>query len=162
MNYFHQDRGLIRYRFVNMKPKDLLSSWIDHLLLCAIVGIEFQKKTILICKDAVWEFSPVNESEPILKGLLSRYWDGLSKPLPFFPESAYGYASDILKKQKTEYDAIRSARNRWRGSDFNRGESEDPYFRRCFGTTDPLDEHFKTLSLEIFAPMFEYLSRITE
>ena len=161
LNDFHKDRGLIRYRFVNMKSKDLLSSWIDHLLLCTIADNEFQKKTMLICRDAVWKFSPVNESEPILKGLLSRYWDGLSKPLPFFPESAYGYASDILKKQKSEYDALRSARNRWRGSDFNRGESEDPYFRRCFGTTDPLDEYFKTLSLEIFASMFEYLSRNT-
>ena len=160
LNDFHKDRGLIRYRFVNMKSKDLLSSWIDHLLLCAIVDIEFQKNTTLICKDAAWEFSPVNESESILKGLLSRYWDGLSKPLPFFPESAYGYASDILKKQKTEYDALRSARNRWRGSDFSRGESEDPYFRRCFGATDPLDEHFKILSLEIYEPLFSHITRM--
>jgi len=115
---------------------------------------------MLICRDAVWKFSPVNESEPILKGLLSRYWEGLSKPLPFFPESAYGYASDILKKQKTAYDALRSARNRWRGSDFNRGESEDPYFRRCFGTTDPLDEHFETLSLEIYEPLFLHITKM--
>ncbi|HIJ54852.1 MAG TPA: exodeoxyribonuclease V subunit gamma [Deltaproteobacteria bacterium] len=159
LNYFHKDRGLIRYRFVNMKPKDLLSSWIDHLLLCSMGDIPHQKKTVLICRDAAWEFCPVNESESILKDLLSRYWEGLSKPLPFFPESAYRYASDILQKQKTEDDALRSARNQWRGSDFNRGESEDPYFRRCFGTTDPLDDLFETLSLEIFEPVFENLSR---
>lgn len=65
------------------------------------------------------------------------------------PKGFHVHASDILKKQKTEYDALRSARNRWRGSDFSRGESEDPYFRRCFETTDPLDEHFKTLSLDL-------------
>ena len=47
------------------------------------------------------------------------------------PKGFHVHASDILKKQKTEYDALRSARNRWRGSDFSRGESEDPYFRRC-------------------------------
>jgi exodeoxyribonuclease V gamma subunit len=154
-------QGLVRYRFVNVKPKDLISSWIDHLLLCAVAESEFEKMTTLICRDSVWKFTPVSESVSILDGLLSRYWNGMSKPLPFFPDSGYAYANDIIKKQKAENDALRSAHNRWRGSDFIKGESEDPYFRRCFGKTDPMDEQFKTISLEIFKPMFESLTRIT-
>jgi exodeoxyribonuclease V gamma subunit len=161
LNAIHKKQGMVRYRFANMKPKDLISAWIDHLLLCAVAEPELERITTSICRDASWKFSPVKDSHSILIGLLSRYLDGLLKPMPFFPETGYIYTNDILKKNRSQKDALRSARKRWRGSDFNRGESEDPYFRRCFGTIDPLDDQFKTLSLEIFKPMFDSLSRIT-
>ena len=159
---FHRDIGLVRYRFANMKPKDLLTSWIDHLLLGEMESVEYSNRSILICRDAVWKFNPVNAGKEILESILSRYWEGLSKPLPFFPNSSYRYAIEILEKQKGEPDALRAAQNRWQGSDFSRGESEDPYFKRCFGTTDPLDTHFRNLALEIFEPLLGHMSRITD
>jgi len=161
LTHFHKDQGLIRYRFADRKPKDLLTLWIDHLVLCTIEAIDYPNRSILICKDSTWEYSPVSESKALLKKILSRYWNGLVKPLPFFPDSGYRYAIDILQKQKTEDDALRTARNCWRGSDFSRGESEDQYFRRCFGTTDPLDEQFQNLALEIFEPLLSHMSQIT-
>ena len=84
LTHFYSDMGLVRYRFADMKPKDLLTSWIDHLLLGEMEAVEYPNRSILICRDSVWKFNPVNDGKGILKNILSRYWEGLLKPLPFF------------------------------------------------------------------------------
>jgi hypothetical protein len=57
---------------------------------------------------------------------------------------------------------LNAARNKWTGSDFARGESQDPYLERCFGRTDPLDHEFKKNSEKIFATLLDHCREITE
>jgi len=61
---------------------------------------------------------------------------------------------------RTKQAAIHAARKKWAGSDFSRGESEDPYFERCFGKMDPLDEVFEDTATEIFLPLLNHSSEI--
>jgi exodeoxyribonuclease V gamma subunit len=82
------------------------------------------------------------------------------RPLHFFPESSWAYAHTFLKKGKTREDALRSACNAWAGSDYSRGEREDPYYQLCFSSTDPLDSDFQRISEEVFRPVLKYQREI--
>ena len=117
-------------------------------------------ESYLICKDASWKFSAVSQSRDMLHGLLDLFWAGMSKPLHFFPESSYTYAQNVLLKGYSKDLALKSATNKWVGSEFARGESTDPYFERCFGKTHPLDESFQDLAELIFSPMLAHGAKI--
>lgn len=157
------DRGLIHIRYAKKRPKDLLKSWIYHLVLCLLCrnsdpSSPYPQKSLFICKDSTWEFSPVDNSNDILDYLLLLYWNGLSKPVHFFPESSFEYAEKVLIKNRSCQAAAEDARKRWFGSDFNAGESKDQYFSLCFGRTDPIDREFQKIAKEIFAPLLSHLT----
>jgi len=154
------EQGLIRMRYVRTKPKYLLETWVNHVILCVLVEGKRPVKSFLLCKDAAWEFAPVSNSTDILNGLLKLFWKGMSEPLHFFPESSFEYARKLLMKHQTIPEALSSAKNKWIGNDFARGESEDPYFERCFGRTDPLDDDFEKISEEVFASLLDHCREI--
>ena len=154
------EQGLIRIQYVKAKPKYLLKTWVNHVVLCALVEGRRPVKSFLLCKDAAWEFAPVSNSTDILNGLLELFWKGMSEPLHFFPESSFEYARKLLLKNQTIPAALNYAKNKWTGNDFARGESEDPYFERCFGKTDPLDDKFEKISEEVFAPLLDHCREI--
>lgn len=149
-------RGRIQFRFAAIKPRDMLTAWINHLVLCVQKEIFCPLETILIGADAVMQFETVDDPLRVLNDLLKLYWEGLMKPLHFFPASSYTYADIILRKNKPKADALKAASNKWLGSDFSRGESEDPYYRQCFERIDPIDERFEHLAVEVFTPLFEH------
>jgi len=150
------EQGLIIFRYATVKPKDYLKAWIYHLLLCTIGDNKCTQKTTLLGSNLVYEFDPVQNPEEILGHLLQVYWKGLSEPVHFFPLTSYKYAHLFLVKEKAEYDALGNARKTWEGNDFNPGESNDLYFDLCFRETDPLDDEFERLSINILKPIFEY------
>jgi len=154
------EHGLIQIRYVKSKSKYLLNTWVYHLIFCALVEGKRPVKSFLLCKDTAWEFSPVSNSTDILKYLLKLFWKGMSKPLHFFPESSFEYARYLLLKHQTLSAALNSAKNKWTGNDFARGESKDPYFELCFGKTDPLDQAFQRISKEVFAPLLAHCTEI--
>ena len=84
----------------------------------------------------------------------------MSEPLHFFPESSFEYARKIILKNQSKQDALNSGKNKWTGSDFVRGESEDLYFELCFGKTDPLDQAFQQISIEVFTPLLAHCAEI--
>ena len=150
------EQGLIIFRYAPVKPKDYLRAWIYHLLMCTNGDSKCPLKTILLGSNLVYEFDPVQNSKEILEYLLQVYWKGLSEPVHFFPATSYKYAHLLLLKEKTEYDALGNARKTWEGNDFNPGESNDLYFDLCFRKTDPMDEEFEKVSIEIFGPIFKH------
>jgi len=154
------EQGLIIFRYATVKPKDYLRAWIYHLLLCTIGDSRHKnrcaQKTTLIGSNLVYEFDPVQNPEEFLEHLLQVYWKGLSEPVRFFPATSYKYAHLLLLKEKTEYDALGNARKTWEGNDFNPGESNDLYFDLFFRETDPMDEEFEKVSIEIFGPIFKH------
>jgi exodeoxyribonuclease V gamma subunit len=160
---------LLRYRFAKIKGKDRLRTWIDHLILNCINVVNYPRVSLLIglnpdSRDSQWaagEFSPIDNSREILERLLAIYWDGLIKPIHFFPESSWEYANLVVEKNKPVEDALKYARNVWRGSDYNRGEGEDLYYQLCFKNSDPIDEEFQDLAIEIFRPLIEVQKKIS-
>ena len=79
----------------------------------------------------------------------------MRRPLPFFLESAFQYAQNILEKGKHEETALNDARFTWRGNDYMRGECEEVHYQSCFGDKDPFDEQFQSLALEILEPLLK-------
>ncbi len=63
-------------------------------------------------------------------------------------------------KKKTRERVLKDARNKWIGSDFVSGESQDPYYKLCFGKTDPIDEEFRKTAEKIFSPLLEFCKEI--
>ncbi len=153
----HQER-LIQYRYARVKAKDRLKIWIHHLALNSAMAHKYPRTSLLAGLEpenrrepewAAFEYSPVENSEKILGNLLEKFWAGLIRPLHFFPRSSLEYAQHLLRN-KNPVDALLKARDKWQGGDFSKGESEDDYYRLCFGNTDPIDSEFQDISKEVF------------
>jgi exodeoxyribonuclease V gamma subunit len=97
-----------------------------------------------------------------LTGILEKYWQGLRKPSAFFPQTSFEYGQSILEKGLDQEEALLKAGEKWVGNDFQpgSGEGQDPYYERCFGETDPLDQEFQDLAVEIFGPLLEHREKI--
>ena len=147
----------LQYRCAKRKAKDLLRAWITHLALCSCEPADSGQhcQTILIDTEKVTEFGPTEDPRVALSALLEIYWQGLHRPLAFFPVSAAAYTEALLKGESPE-GALNKARQKWNGSAFAKGEKpekEDPYHAFCFGEGDPLTEEFESLAEGIFTPI---------
>jgi exodeoxyribonuclease V gamma subunit len=74
----------------------------------------------------------------MLARMLSRYWQGLTMPLKFFPKSSLAYL------HKGSFEAAHKV---WKHGDHP--ESGDPYYRLVFGGSDPLDAEFAEIAADI-------------
>ena len=152
--------GPAQINYASIKPKYLLNTWIYHLVYNVIDKAKYHHSSLLICKDSIREFGPVDNSRNILEHLLTLYWKGMCLPLHFFPESSFEYAQRVLVKKQTEQVALNTAQRKWVGGDFARGESEDPYYDLCFRTVDPLDQEFQNIAKDVFAPPLNHGTEI--
>ncbi len=148
---------LVRYRYARIKAKDHLQTWIHHLALNSILPGDSNLPSMLAGlastgSEPGWvafEYKPVQNSEKILDALLERYWEGLRKPLHFFPQTSWEYAQALLSKGMQRENALDRARNTWTGNEYIRGENINPYYELLFRNTDPLDADFRDISEEI-------------
>ncbi|PKN59578.1 MAG: hypothetical protein CVU53_07500, partial [Deltaproteobacteria bacterium HGW-Deltaproteobacteria-11] len=93
----------------------------------------------------------VADPSAILTDILSLYWEGLSTPLRFFPESSMAYA------HKLGWDIDR-ARKKWEtGFNDYPGEGDDAYFRLCFGEVDPFNDDFDRVARTLLLPLITNL-----
>jgi exodeoxyribonuclease V gamma subunit len=155
--------GLVHCRPAKAKPAAHLNLWIEHLAL-QLAGISEIKTSRLIAEDGIWIFNAVPDAEKILHGLLETYFLGLTKPLPFFPASAFAIVSEPSSRSKKSPADL--ALEKWDGGefdDFSKGESQEPYFNLCFrNTTNPLDEEFETLATQIVKPLLAHQTEEVE
>jgi len=148
-------RHLLRYRCAAVKAKDRLDVWIDHLLLQSRKIPGYPNRSVLLAKEAGWSFRPVVNAPEIFHQLLNLYWEGLSAPLPFFPQSAHAYAERLHGGRKEE-DALAAARKAWEGDRHSRPEADDPYYQLNWEKVDALGVRFTKLALVIFGPLLEH------
>ncbi len=144
--------GLVRWRFDELRAGDALESWLHHLVLCAEPpsGVASSSQWIAIGARHAWR-TPERPRE-ILDTLLRIYRDGLSRPVHFFPRSAWAYASNS--------QSLSQARARWRGREgVSVGESADAGYRLALrGQPDPIDgAEFAALAQAVFGPLLEHL-----
>ncbi len=158
---------LIHYRYATLKTKDYIQLWIEHLILNSLNELNLPKQSLLIGLDKnkkvkVWQYDPVENSKEILETLLKfYYWQGLIKPLYFFPDSSLTFA-EIVNKSENEATALEKALEKWRGKTTEekqyRTEGDDDYYRLCFGPAEDSsellkDEQFKNLAKKFFKPL---------
>ncbi len=148
---------LVLCRPASVKPAFLFTVWIHHLVLCAL-SQQSECSSYYISRDETVRFAHVRNSGEILATILSRYWEGMAHPLPFFPEASWKYA--VVSSGKTgslpKEERLQKARLVWEGSQYSRNESEDFSYRICFQGRDPLDTDFEQVSLSLFGPLIEH------
>jgi exodeoxyribonuclease V gamma subunit len=139
-------RSLLHYRCAKLKMKDQMRGWIEHLVLNSANQPGYPRESCLVMVNDTKNFTPVAEAALHLEHLLQHYWQGLTMPLRFFPRSSLAYATK---------GTIEAARKEWRDDSFNNrpGEGSDPAIQRCFGSTEPFDEEFCSLAVELLGPM---------
>lgn len=159
IDHLHPD-GLIRFRCAIHRPKDLINTWIWHLLLCAAVEPFPVRETRLLCRDKWWRFKVVQDPKPILQSYLTIYSKGCCGPVPFFPDASYVYAQTRFKQKMDPADALLRAKRTWDGNNFMPGAKQDPYNRRLFHSSNPIDTTFELLAMTMFEPLLNHMSEI--
>jgi exodeoxyribonuclease V gamma subunit len=155
------ESGMLSFRYAAMKAKDLLRAWIYHLALCSHRDRGLPLNTFLVCTDKTVKFNPVEKSGDNLAVLLDLYYQGLSKPLLFFPGLSEEYVKQSHINKKDRKEVMKAVRNRWLGSMYSRGEFEDPYYNICFrsaGMNDIFNDSFIKNSESVFLPLLNHLS----
>lgn len=151
--------GVFRYRPARLKAKDRITVWIEHLALCTT---EPDITSTHLAEDMLIRFDPIDQTQARqqLNKLVRIYLEGHRQPSPFFPSTSYQYAEQI-KKGKTEEQAIGSARNKWHGGPYGRGDQEDAHFHQAFRGRDPLDNQFAQVAETFYLPLLD-AQRITK
>jgi len=157
-------KGPLHFRSASIKPKDLLRFWVQHIILNAAFPGGPYSNGVLIGSDKAFEAPPLGRAPELLAGLLRLYWQGLSTPLKFFPQTACAYTDAVLKQEagRSRQEPLAVARVKWEGQSFSGapGECEDPYFDLCFRGIDPLDEEFRQTARAVFEPLLSELKEV--
>jgi exodeoxyribonuclease V gamma subunit len=136
-------QGLLRYRFAQVKAKDYIAAWLDHLCLniCAPAGVEL--KTRHMGRDASFCFLPlVDRPLERLTEWVVAWREGETH---FYPQTSWEWAS----AGKT---------GAWQGSDAAPGEAQDPWRQLLLrGQADPLGADFQAVSQRLLAPLLQSL-----
>lgn len=143
--------GLVRHRYDDMRAGCYLSAWIAHLALCASAPPGVAPCTEWHARDGVRRFRPCAAAHARLAELVALYRDGLRAPLPFFPKTAWAWASNGQSRYR--------AQQKWRGGERPEfGERNDPAIRLAFrGLADPLDEAFFGFAGQVMGPLLEHV-----
>jgi len=158
--------GFVNYRYAAIRPRDRVLTWIRHIILNSVRPEHYPLSSVLIGLGRdnqewhAYRFRPVADARLILENLLQVYWEGLTRPVHFFPKSAWEYFQVALNSKKTEEYALDKARSTWTGSGFNPGEGDDLYYKACFREIDPLDTEFKRLAELVLHPCCENMEEI--
>ncbi len=152
--------GLINYKAWSISEKDRITGWLKLLALALMNIPEYPAKTILIGSEETLVLNKPDNPDLILSKLIRLYDIGRKRPLYFFPKTSFKYAGGIFKSGKVE-QAIKSAAGKWYGSDYSRGEGQDPYYSRCFNSLNFADSDFRETAETVFIPMLEATEKIS-
>jgi exodeoxyribonuclease V gamma subunit len=101
------ENGLACYRPASLQPKDMLKTWILHLVL----NCTRASSSILIGKGSMQMYRPLEDSSMLLKEMLALYWQGLREPLRFFPRSSHAFAKRRFSRMAEEIHRHRRTPN---------------------------------------------------
>ncbi len=162
---------VLSFRPGEIKAKDRIRTWVRHVAWCAGAAAGRPRVSVLVgepgssSKDTL-QYAPLDQPTAVqlLDELLQLYWRGLSEPLRFFPCTSLEFARrDPRPAGATPADvqaAVDSARAEWESAPFSPGESDDAFFRICFGQLDPLDGEFIALARKIGRPLIQHEERL--
>ena len=149
-------KRIVRFRHAELKGTDLLRTWIHHVVLCA-ADDSIDVESLCIARDRIATFKHADTCSEILAILLNHYWQGLMRPLHFFPNASWKFADPGFNRDKSPKDPMREAKALWEGNQFMRGENLNTYYQICFQGTDPLDEEFARVSQDIYGPLLDHV-----
>jgi len=142
---------LVRYRSAKLKAKDRLMLWLAHLARCACGN---PGESMHLATDRTVTLEPLDADTAIsqLGALVTLYCEGKDSPLPLFLNASVAYVEKLLK-DGDEQAAISAAKGRWEGSDYAKGDSDDPWVAQAFRDVDPFDAHFVEVAMAVWEPI---------
>ncbi len=145
-------KGRTRYRLAKYKAdSDHIPLSIEHLVFNALAPDHCEHTSVHIAENKTITLEPiVGSAQAKLEKLLNYYWQGLSMPLKFFPNSAYEYI-EMLNKNKPAEEALKKALGIWDGNNKVAGESNNPYHQILYSTSSALDDHFIEISEAVYS-----------
>ena len=156
--------GVVRSRVGNVRGQDLLSAWIDHLMLYVCYP-ESELSTRVIAKDKCYRFDPIGQdyAKDTLGKLVNYMLKGLSSPLPYFPKTAlagitsrYGKGGEWLDDEKSIEKGRKSMLNTFNSNYSSGGEGENSYIQRVWPEFDQACyEQVLHYAIDIIKPMYE-------
>ncbi len=143
--------GRIRYRLAKYKAdSDHIPLSIEHLIFNALSPAHCEHSSTHIAENKTVTLPPINLAKAKLEKLLNYYWQGLSMPLKFFPNSGYEYI-EALNKNKSLEEALKKAQGVWEGNSRVAGESNNAYHQILYPTSSTtLDDHFTEISEAVY------------
>lgn len=169
LRHFWPEHGMILFRPANIKGKDVLSLWLDHLLWVLAEGTEAGRLSLHIAADTdfVLEtgFGP-QTAEKYLLDLLGFYWQGLQSPLPVFERASWDWAGSIFGRKPEQQKAMKAAQRAWHGNGHRNipGDKDDPYVQLLLRGTSgiPLETpEFPTLAERLYGPIFQHRGQLS-
>jgi exodeoxyribonuclease V gamma subunit len=148
-------KRVVHYRCAKLNLRDRLRGWIDHLASTAMGG-DAPGETLLIGMDEVWKWQRISDARDYLQELCALYWEGITRPIPFFPASALAFTEAEFSGNK---DPLKKARLAWEGGYQMTGEREDEAIALLFRESDPLNEEFIELATRVFGPLLQNAER---
>ena len=144
--------GLVCWRYDELRPNDRLAGWIQHLFLNALAPAGVDPVTHWIARTGGYQLPPLADAPDRLSALVKLYREGQTRPLPFFPKSAWAYAEAEAEAGK----ALKAARKKWEVGYSGYGESTgSAYALALRGVADPLDTKFERCARAVFLPFME-------
>lgn len=130
-----------------------LQFWITHLCCCA-AGLVSAPSELHHEDDRVEvPLLAPSAATGFLADLLQLYGDGLCRPLPLFPKSAWTFAQQLRRKQDAD-GAMKKARATFEDGFQHEGEGSNAYIARAFTDVEAaLGEEFALLAQRVFAPL---------
>jgi exodeoxyribonuclease V gamma subunit len=106
-----QPTGLLDSRLGSLKAKDRLRAWVRHLVLNCLAPKGIEPASTWLAKDLTLTLRPVEDPAALLADLLDLRWQGLRRPLAFFPESSLawveqGYGNAFEQAWSGRYNAV--------------------------------------------------------
>jgi exodeoxyribonuclease V gamma subunit len=152
----HRTRaGIVQARFTGgVGARDLLRAWVSVLALSVHTGAPAW--AYVLGREPGWaRLAAPDDSWTVLSSLLSLYWEGLSTPLCFFPESSLAYARTMVKGEGSE-KSFAAARRPWVGGFGRKGEGDTPAARLCFPDLE-MGSTFGKTAMTVFEPLLRNL-----
>lgn len=159
--------GQLRYRCAKLKHTDYVRAWVRHVVLNAATeedGRSGARTLLLYGTDATVFMKPPSRARTILEDLVAGYREGMTRPLPLFPATAFAYAEEILKQaagsaRATPRSLDHALRRAWQGNDFTPGlDRDDAHIALCFRDLDPLEtfgDEARALAMRLWLPILE-------
>jgi len=109
---YYPGKGLMAYHGGNFKGRQLLSLWVDHLMLCASDHAPSAGTSRLLANNETWGIEGItrDQARKQLEDYCALYQEGLQRPLPVFPETSFE-----LARTSDRDKAIAAAYRQWQG-----------------------------------------------
>ncbi|WP_447826027.1 exodeoxyribonuclease V subunit gamma [Aeromonas salmonicida] len=152
-------------RLLVVKPgsfngKDLLLGWIQHLCLSLS---DAPGDTLLFDAKQSLRLPKLSadEARPKLAALVALWAQGMKRPLPFFPNTAWDWLKAMEKEPDKPDAADKAALTRFNGGWMVTGEGQDVYVARCFPELDEaVLSQLQALAREHLTPLLKTLEEL--